>query len=99
MSVARPLLRGVLMFCPLVPFFTSILVRTYGWMVILSPEGLLNQLLAWFGLDPVKLLYNRPAVLIGMTYTLLPYMVLTLYSVFRGIDRTLLRAAPVLGAT
>jgi ABC-type spermidine/putrescine transport system permease subunit I len=99
MSVARPAIVAALMFCTLLPFFTSILVRTYGWMVILSPEGILNQALALIGLPPVQLLYNRTGVLIGMVYALLPYMVLTLYSVFRGIDGKLMRAAANLGAT
>lgn len=99
MTVARPVIAELLMFCTVLPFFTSILVRTYGWMVILSPEGLLNQMLNAFRLASVQLIYNRSGVLIGMTYTLLPYMVLTLYSCFRGIDRTLLRAAANLGAS
>lgn len=85
--------------CTLVPFFTSLLVRTYGWMVVLSPDGLLNQALAEIGLSPVQLLYNRGGVLIGMTYTLLPYMILTLSGVFRGIDPTLMRAAGLFGAS
>ena len=89
----------LLSFCTLVPFFTSLLVRTYGWMVLLSPEGLLNQLLTGFGLEPVSLLYTRTAVLIGMVYSLLPYMVLTLASVFRGIDPSYMRAAGLFGAS
>jgi len=85
--------------CTLIPFFTSLLVRTYGWMVILSPEGLLNEALGLLGFGPVTLLYTRGAVLIGMTYSLLPYMVLTLASVFRGIDPGLMRAAGLFGAS
>lgn len=88
-----------LVLCVLVPFFTSVLVRTYAWMVILSPQGILNSILGALGLDPFKLLYNRAGVLLAMGYTLLPYMVLTLYSVMRGIDRELLRAAHNLGAS
>jgi len=98
MSVARPSIAGILMFCTLLPFFTSILVRTYGWMIILGPEGLLNQLLIQIGLSPRQLMYNRVGVLIGMVYALFPYMVLTLYSVFSGIDKKLMRAASNLGA-
>jgi putative spermidine/putrescine transport system permease protein len=85
--------------CTLIPFFTSLLVRTYGWMVILSPEGLLNEALGLLGFGPVTLLYTRSAMLIGMTYSLLPYMVLTLASVFRGIDPGLMRAAGLFGAS
>jgi putative spermidine/putrescine transport system permease protein len=97
LAAARGTAAAVLMACVLVPFFTNILVRTYAWMVILGPEGLLNQALRALGAGPVVLLYNRAGVLIGMTYALLPYMVLTLYSVMRGIDRHLLQAARSLG--
>lgn len=98
LASARGTAAAVLMACVLIPFFTNILVRTYAWMVILGPEGLLNQALRTLGAGPVVLLYNRYGVLIGMTYALLPYMVLTLYSVMRGIDRQLLQAARSLGA-
>jgi len=90
---------SVIMACVLLSFFTNILVRTYAWMIILGPEGVINQLLRYEGLGSVKLLYNRYGVLIGMTYALLPYMVLTLYSVMRGIDRRFLQAARNLGAS
>jgi len=99
MARARPRLLSFLMLCVLIPFFTSLLVRTYAWMVILSPVGILNQALGFLGLGQVKLLYNRAGVLIGMTYVLLPYMVLTLYSAFRGIDPNLMLAAHNLGAS
>mgnify|MGYP001158010594 CR=1 FL=1 len=96
-TVSGPL-AAVLMALVLVPFFTDLLVRTFSWMVILGRDGLVNLLLSKFGIGPVQLLYNRAGVLIGMTYALLPYMVLTLYSVMRGIDRRLLQAAGNLGA-
>ena len=83
----------------LLPFFTSILVRTYAWMVLLGAQGLVTEALDALGFGRVQLLYNRPGVLIAMTYALLPYMVLTLYSVMRGIDRNLLQAAHNLGAS
>jgi len=98
-ATARRSVSYLLIVCTLVPFFTSLLVRTYGWMVVLSPEGLLNQALALAGLNPVTLLYNRIGVVVGMTYTLLPYMILTLGSIFRGIDPSLMRAAGILGAS
>jgi putative spermidine/putrescine transport system permease protein len=98
-STGNRFLSSFLIVCTLVPFFTSLLVRTYGWMVILSPEGLLNQALVALGLSPVQLLYNRAGVVIGMTYSLLPYMILTLSSVFRGIDPALMRAAGMFGAS
>lgn len=98
LSIAGAALRAVMLIFILVPFFTSILVRTYAWMVILGPTGLIAQALQWFGLPAVPLLYNRTGVLIGMSYALLPYMILTLYSVMRGIDRQLMQAAASLGA-
>jgi putative spermidine/putrescine transport system permease protein len=99
LTTARPSLRAIMMVLILVPFFTSILVRTYAWMVILGPTGLLVQFLETVGLPKVSLLYNRIGVLIGMSYALLPYMVLTLYSVMRGIDQRLMQAAANLGAS
>jgi len=83
-----------------VPYFTSVLVRTYAWMVLLSNDGLVNHVLATLHLivHPLKLLYNETGVLAGMTYVLLPYMILALYAVMRGIDRRLVRAASVFGA-
>lgn len=96
---AGKLAAAAIMACVLLSFFTNILVRTYAWMIILGPEGVINQLLRYEGLGSVKLLYNRVGVLIGMTYALLPYMVLTLYSVMRGIDRRFLQAARNLGAS
>lgn len=99
LATARRRTASVMLIFVLMPFFTSILVRTYAWMVILGPQGLLNQALDAVGLGPMTLLYNRAGVLIGMTYALLPYMVLTLFSVMRGIDRRLLQAAHNLGAS
>lgn len=85
----------------IIPYFTSVLVRTYAWMVLLGTEGMINRALIALGLvnEPLKLMYTTTGVLIGMTYILLPYMVLALYSVMRGIDPTLLRAAESLGAS
>lgn len=82
----------------LLPFLTSLLVRTYAWMIILAPGGIVPKALAGLGLGAPALLYNRVGVLVGMVYVLLPYMVLTLNSVMRSIDPGLLRAASALGA-
>ncbi|WP_264627330.1 ABC transporter permease [Candidatus Symbiopectobacterium sp. NZEC135] len=85
----------------IIPHFTSVLVRTYAWMVLLGSDGFVNQVLRAMGLidTPLKLMYTPLGVLIGMTYILLPYMVLALYSVMRGIDPQLLRVAYSLGAS
>lgn len=83
------------------PYFTSLIVRTFSWMVLLGEHGLVNDTLHAAGLigEPLSLMYNRLGVLIGMSYVLLPYMVLTLYAAMRGIDSSLLRAAEGLGAS
>ena len=96
----QPRVTNVLLVMVVLPFFTSTLVRTYSWMVLLGTEGLVNQALVGLRVPgaPVRLLYNRTGVLIGMSYILLPYMILTLYSVMRGIDRGLLQAAASVGA-
>jgi ABC-type spermidine/putrescine transport system permease subunit I len=83
------------------PYFTSIVVRTFSWMVLLGEHGLVNDTLLATGLirTPLPLMYNRLGVLIGMSYVLLPYMVLTLYAAMRAIDPSLLRASAGLGAS
>lgn len=83
------------------PYFTSIIVRTFSWMVLLGEHGLVNDLLRAMHLidEPLPLMYNRLGVLIGMSYVLLPYMVLTLYAAMRAIDPSLTRAAEGLGAS
>ena len=97
----RPRLARLLLIVVVLPFFTSLIVRTYAWMVLLGRNGLVNQWLVALGLAkvPLPLLYNQAGVLIGMTYVLLPFMVLTLFSVMRGIDPGLVRAAHSLGAS
>lgn len=85
----------------MLPFWTSILVRTYAWMILLGRNGVLNQVLTGLGLvsEPVALLYNVPGVLIGMVHVLLPYMVFPIYSAMLRVDRDLLLAAEGLGAS
>jgi putative spermidine/putrescine transport system permease protein len=101
LATLRPRVAQLLMIVVILPFFTSIIVRTYAWMVLLGSNGVVNQYLTWLGLTdaPLPLLYNKGGVLIGMTYVLLPYMVLTVYSVMRGIDPAFIRAAHSLGAS
>jgi ABC-type spermidine/putrescine transport system permease subunit I len=97
MSASRA---NLLMIFILVPFWTSILVRTYAWMVLLGRDGLINEVLMGLRLadQPAELLNTRLAVYIGMVHILLPFMILPLYAVMRGIDRNLMRAAENLGA-
>ncbi|MCC6198128.1 MAG: ABC transporter permease [Burkholderiales bacterium] len=91
----------LVIFCIVVPYFTSVIVRTYSWMVLLGRNGVINRALLESGLvaEPLPLMYNKPAIVLGMSYVLLPYMVLTLYAAMRGIDPSLMRAATSLGAT
>lgn len=97
----RPRTARLLMILVLIPFWTSILVRTYAWMVLLQRQGVVNRWLLELGLidEPLRMMYNRIGVLVGMSHVLLPFMVLPTYAVMRGIDRTLLRAAANLGAS
>jgi len=92
---------NLLMMLVLLPFWTSILVRTYAWMVLLGRQGIVNQFLLAIGAidEPVQLLNTTFAVYVAMVHILLPFMILPLYSVIRGIDGNLLRAAEGLGAT
>lgn len=85
----------------LLPFWTSVLVRTYGWMVLLGRNGLINRMLSDLGVieTPLPLLNNMTGVLIGMTHVLLPYMVFPLYAVMRRMDPNLAQAARGLGAS
>jgi putative spermidine/putrescine transport system permease protein len=101
LATRRPRTAQLLMIIVVLPFFTSIIVRTYAWMVLLGRNGIVNQYLMALHLTdtPLPLLYNQAGVVIGMTYILLPYMVLTVYSVMRSIDPELVRAAHSLGAS
>ncbi|MDP1650166.1 MAG: ABC transporter permease [Rubrivivax sp.] len=84
----------------LLPFWTSLLVRTAAWVVVLQREGMVNSLLLSVGLiaEPLTLIYNRTGVLVAMTHVLLPFMILPLYTVLRGIPPQYMRAATSLGA-
>lgn len=84
-----------------VPLLTSVIVRTYAWMIILGTNGIINQALQGVGLteQPVKLIYNFTGVIVGMVYVMLPFMVLTLESVMRNIEPSVLRASYNLGAS
>lgn len=86
--------------CLLLPFWTSILVRTYAWTIVLGRNGLVNRLLLELGLtaEPVVLLNNESGVVVGMVHVLLPYMVFPIYAVMLRIDRDLAAAAAGLGA-
>lgn len=83
----------------MLPFFTSLLVRTYAWMFLLRDTGLINTVLLYLGLvsEPLPLLYNDGAVLVGLVYSYLPFMVLPVYATLERVDPALLEAAADLG--
>jgi spermidine/putrescine transport system permease protein len=98
--VAPRRLKALLLMLVVLPFWTSFLIRTYAWQVILRDEGLLNGLFLAAGLtdSPVQLLDTQLAVMIGLVYGELPFMVLPLYASLEKLDRSLLEAAADLGA-
>ena len=87
----------------LVPFWTSLLVRTTSWIVLLQQQGVLNDILVWLGLvaddQRLTLVHNMTGTLVAMTHVLLPFMILPLYSVMRGIPAIQMQAAASLGAS
>jgi putative spermidine/putrescine transport system permease protein len=91
---------NLLLMLVLLPFWTPLLVRTAAWVVLLQENGLANQLLLALRLidRPLRLIYNRTGVLVAMTHVLLPFMILPLYSVMKGVPPSLIRAALSLGA-
>jgi putative spermidine/putrescine transport system permease protein len=94
---------NLLMIFVLLPFWTSLLVRTTSWMVLLQQQGVLNDVLVWLGIinndGRLEMMYNKTGTIIAMTHILLPFMVLPLYSVMRTIPPSYVRAARSLGAT
>ncbi|WP_363079858.1 ABC transporter permease [Leptolyngbya sp. 'hensonii'] len=90
--------RNLLVMGFVLPLWTSSLLRSYAWITILRPTGVMNTLLTSIGLPALDILNSSIAVLIGMSYGLLPYMVLILYSSLEKLDRRLLEAASDLGA-
>jgi ABC-type spermidine/putrescine transport system permease subunit I len=95
-----PTIRNILLPVVLFPFWTSILVRMYAWMALLGYNGVINQMLLKGDIisTPLPMLFNRFSVLVGMIHFMLPYMILTLYSVMSGIPKELTQAAASLGA-
>ena len=93
--------KNLLLFLVVLPFWTSYLVRIYAWMILLSDHGLINNFLTALRLidEPLPLLHNEYAVLVGLVYTYLPFMILPLYAALARLDRSVLEAAADLGAT
>ncbi|MCL2514127.1 MAG: ABC transporter permease, partial [Oscillospiraceae bacterium] len=81
----------------MLPMWMNFLLRTYAWMNILEDKGIINGILGKIGLGPVQMLNTRGAVVLGMVYNFLPYMILPIYSVMAKLDRTFVEAASDLG--
>lgn len=98
MTLATPRMRAILTAIALLPFWMSLMARTFSWVVLLGHNGPVSQFFSFFGLRDVTLLGTLWGVIIGTVQVLLPYMVLTLYGTMQGIDRRLVDAALSLGA-
>ncbi len=102
-ACSSPRRANLLLVLVLVPFWTSLLVRTTSWIVLLQTQGVLNDLFVSIGLigedGRLAMIYNMTGTIVAMTHVLLPFMVLPLYSVMRGIPATHMNAAASLGAT
>lgn len=99
-SQMRPRPASLIMLCVLFPFWTSLLVRTYAWLVILQRRGLVNSTLQYLGVieEPMRLVYNFTGTVIGMVHVMLPFMVLPLYAAMKSINVDYMQAAASLGA-
>ncbi|HSH41235.1 MAG TPA: ABC transporter permease [Arenicellales bacterium] len=102
MSILPMRIANLLMICVLLPFWTSLLVRTTAWIVLLQQQGIINETLLAMGLiddeGRLTMIYNMTGTIVAMTHILLPFMVLPLYSVMRTIPPSYMRAAVSLGA-
>lgn len=94
-------LRRLLIFVVLIPFWTSLLVRTFAWMILLQPNGIINNVLMGVGLihRPAALIFNRTGLLIAMVQVQLPFLIFPLFSVMSKIDGAYVRASASLGAS
>lgn len=89
--------QGTMLMIVMLPMWMNFLLRTYAWMTLLGNNGIINNLLGFIGLGPFKLINTSGAVVLGMVYNYLPFMILPLYSVMEKIDKSVLEAASDLG--
>ena len=97
-SKEKPSKRNIMILMFVIPMWMNFLLRTYAWMTILGKTGFINFIVTKLGFAPLDLMYNDKAVLLGMVYNFLPFMVLPIYSVLVKIDKSLIEAAEDLGA-
>ena len=98
-SKISPSRRNLVIMLFIVPMWMNFLLRTYAWLPILGKNGFVNNFLANFGIGPIQFLYNDGAVLLGMVYNFLPFMVLPIFTILSKMDQSLIDAASDLGAT
>lgn len=101
MSILPPKWAGPMMLAVLVPFWTSGLVRTFSWLIILQRKGLINETLSWLNLieRPLTLVHNVTGTVIGMVHIMIPFLILPLYASMKAIDGNLMRAAANVGSS
>ena len=89
--------QGMLIMLVMLPMWMNLLIRTYSWMTILEDTGVINSILSYLGIEPLKMINTPAAVILGMVYNYLPYMVMPIYSAMTKIDRSHIEAARDLG--
>ena len=89
--------QGTMLMIVMLPMWMNFLLRTYAWMTLLGNNGIINTILGFFGIGPLKLINTQGAVVLGMVYNYLPFMILPLYSVMVKIDKSVIEAASDLG--
>ena len=99
LSKSKASTQKIMIMLVMLPMWMNFLIHTYSWMAILEDTGFINQILAKIGLDPVHMINTSGAVILGMVYNFLPYMILPIYSVMSKIDRRLIEAAQDLGCS
>ena len=97
-SKERAKRQNVMILMLVIPMWMNFLLRTYAWLTLLGRNGVINNVLAKIGIAPLNLMYNNKAILLGMVYNFLPFMVLPIYSVLVKIEKNLIEAAEDLGA-
>ena len=97
-AMAKPRHKALLVLMITFPTWINMLVRTYAWLGILQDDGIINTILSLFGIGPVKMIYTNFAVILGMVYNFIPFMILQIYSSLDKMDKSYLEAASDLGA-
>lgn len=97
-SKEKPKKRNIMVLMFVIPMWMNFLLRTYAWLTLLGKNGLINTLITKLGFAPLNLIYNDTAVLLGMVYNFLPFMVLPIFSILAKMDKGLIEAAEDLGS-